>query len=143
MGSPRSKKNIQVLTGRIEALNCFMSKFVEMPSILQDLKGKPKFRLTPQCQEAFEELKHFLTLPLLLTKPEVNNELYLYIAMMEETIGMVLIREEERNQRPIYFVSQVLQGTEAKYQKLEKLAYAVIISTRKLRHTFKLIPSPS
>ena len=67
----------------------------------------------------------------------MNDELYLYIAMTEETIGMVLIREEERNQRPIYFVSQVLQGAEAKYQKLEKLAYAVIISSRKLRPYFQ------
>ena len=52
--------------------------------------------------------------------------------MTEETIIVVLIREEKRSQKPIYFVSRVLQRVKAKYHKLEKLAYVVIISDRKL-----------
>ena len=50
----------------------------------------------------------------------MNEELYLYIPMMEETISAVLIKKEEESQRLIYFVSRVLQGAEAKYHKLEK-----------------------
>ena len=68
----------------------------------------------------------------MLTKLKVNDELYVYIAMTKETISVVLIREKERSQRLIYFVSWMLQRAEAKYQKLEKLAYVIIIVARKL-----------
>ena len=40
-------------------------------------------------------------------------------------------------QRPIYFISKVLQGPEVRYQALEKAALAVVFSVRRLRHYFQ------
>jgi hypothetical protein len=40
-------------------------------------------------------------------------------------------------QRPIYFVSEVLLESKARYQLLHKLLYAVLITSRKLRHYFQ------
>jgi hypothetical protein len=40
-------------------------------------------------------------------------------------------------QRPIYFVSEVLSESKARYQLLHKLLYAVLITSRKLRHYFQ------
>jgi len=40
-------------------------------------------------------------------------------------------------QRPIYFVSKVLQGPEVRYQALEKAALAVVFSAKRLRHYFQ------
>ena len=39
-------------------------------------------------------------------------------------------------QRPVYFVSKVLQGPETRYQVLKKAALTVVFSARKLRHYF-------
>jgi len=40
-------------------------------------------------------------------------------------ISSVLVQEEDQVQKPIYFVSKVLQGPEVRYQALEKAALAV------------------
>ena len=40
-------------------------------------------------------------------------------------------------QKPIYFVSKVLEGPEVRYQALEKATLAVVFSTRRLCHYFQ------
>jgi ribonuclease HI len=40
-------------------------------------------------------------------------------------------------QRPVYFVSDVLSESKARYQPVQKLLYAVLITSRKLRHYFQ------
>jgi ribonuclease HI len=40
-------------------------------------------------------------------------------------------------QRPVYFVSEVLSESKACYQPVQKLLYAVLITSRKLRHYFQ------
>ncbi|KAK8951440.1 hypothetical protein KSP39_PZI003040 [Platanthera zijinensis] len=52
-------------------------------------------------------------------------------------VSSVLVREEGKKQFPIYYVSRVLKKAELKYPILEKLAFALIISARKLRPYFQ------
>ena len=52
----------------------------------------------------------------------------------------MLIRGEDKIQKPVYYVSKVLMGAETRYLKIEKLAYAILIVTRKLRHYFRAHP---
>jgi ribonuclease HI len=40
-------------------------------------------------------------------------------------------------QRPVYFVREVLSESKARYQPVQKLLYAVLITSRKLRHYFQ------
>jgi ribonuclease HI len=40
-------------------------------------------------------------------------------------------------QRPVYFVSEVLSESKARYQPVQKLLYAVFITSQKLRHYFQ------
>ena len=39
-------------------------------------------------------------------------------------------------QLPIYFVSEALNGSKLLYSEMEKMAYAVVMTARKLRHYF-------
>ena len=48
-----------------------------------------------------------------------------------------MIREEAKKQLPVYYVSQAFQGAESKYQKIEKIAFALIVALRKLRQYFQ------
>jgi hypothetical protein len=40
-------------------------------------------------------------------------------------------------QKPVYYVSEVLNEAKARYHKTHKLLYAILISSRKLRHYFQ------
>jgi hypothetical protein len=62
--------------------------------------------------------------------------LVLYLAVADEAVSAVLIREEGKDQFLIYFVSKALQGPELNYQRLEKEAFALLIASRKLRPYF-------
>ena len=69
-----------------------------------------------------------------------GDTLILYLAVADEAVGGVLIREEGKDQFPIYFVSKVLQGAELNYQRLKKVAFALLMASRKLRPYFQCYP---
>ena len=71
-----------------------------------------------QCEESFLKLKEYLASPLVLP----DTPLRLYFAITERAINLVIVQEQDRVQRPIYFVSKVLQGPEVRYQAIEKAA---------------------
>ena len=58
----------------------------------------------------FVKLKEYLTSPPMLCKPELGTPFRLYFAVTEKAISSVLLQEQDQVQRPIYFVSKVLQG---------------------------------
>ena len=47
------------------------------------------------------------------------------------------VQDQDQVEKPIYFVSKVLQGPEVRYQALEKAALAVVFSARRLSHYFQ------
>lgn len=60
----------------------------------------------------------------------------LYLAVSEHAISAVLTREENRIQYPIYCTSKVLYKVKLRYFPLEKLAYVMVMTARKLRPYF-------
>jgi hypothetical protein len=40
-------------------------------------------------------------------------------------------------QRPVYFVSSLLQGARSRYSRVQKLIFDLIMASRKLRHYFQ------
>ena len=73
--------------------------------------------------------------PLLSPSKEREN-LYLYLAVSSTAMSAALIREEGKTQFPVYYVSQAFQGVEAKYPRIEKITFALIVASRKLRPYF-------
>jgi hypothetical protein len=55
--------------------------------------------------------------------------------------AIIVERQEDDHaypvQRPVYFVSEVLSKSKARYQPVQKLLYAVLITSRMLRHYFQ------
>ncbi|WP_409241123.1 RNase H-like domain-containing protein, partial [Escherichia coli] len=75
--------------------------------------------------------------PPLLSKPIQNEVLFLYLGVSPTAVSSVLIREENKIQRPIYYFSKALVGAELRYPYLEKLAFSVVTSARNLRQYFQ------
>ena len=88
------------------------------------------------CEVAFQQLKEHLGKPSLLSKPVVGEKLLFYLAVSKSAVSSVLVREDNKVQHLVYYVSKRLLDTELRYPNMEKLAYALVISTRKLRPCF-------
>ena len=90
-------KEVQSLNGKIAALNRFVSK--AMNKCLPFFRTLRKsFEWTDECQRAFEDLKKYLSSPLLLNPSKPGEELYLYIAVSQAAVSATLVREEEGTQ---------------------------------------------
>ena len=104
MSSPRTTKEVQSLTGRVAALNRFISK--AMDKCLPFFKTlKKAFAWTEECETAFQKLKHYLSNPPLLSPSKENEDLFLYLVVFVIAVSVALIREENRVQLPVYYVS--------------------------------------
>ena len=89
-----------------------------------------------ECQKAFQDLKAYLATTPLLSPSVLGEELYLYLVVSLHTVSSALIREEGEIQKLVYYTSRVLRGAEGRYPLMEKLAFALIMASRKLRHYF-------
>ncbi|KAK4397275.1 hypothetical protein Sango_1564100 [Sesamum angolense] len=95
------------------ALNRFIFKVVEKSlPFFKVLRKINKFEWDASYQQAFEELKKYLAGLPLLVKPTQGDTLYLYLSVIPQAIGFVLVHEEEGKQMLIYYVSKVLNGAE-------------------------------
>ncbi|KAL0416349.1 UNVERIFIED_CONTAM: hypothetical protein Slati_3466800 [Sesamum latifolium] len=137
MKAPACVNEVQRLTGRIAALSRFISKSAEKSlPFFKVLRKARNFEWDASCQRAFEELKSYLAGLPLLVKPSPGDTLYLYLSTTPQVVSLVLIREEEGRQFPIYYVSKVLNGAEGRYTPIEKMALALVITARRLRPYF-------
>jgi hypothetical protein len=98
---------------------------------------------TLEADHALAQLKEFLSKPPVLTAPREKEQLLLYLAATTHVVSTAIVVERQEDghtypvQRPVYFVSDVVSESKARYQLVQKLLYAVLITSRKLRHYFQ------
>ena len=132
-------KEIQILTRKVATLNRFISQVTD--KCLPFFKVlKKAFQWTDECEEAMTKLKDYLTQPPLLSLLVTEEKLHLYLAISNTIVSSALIKKEEDVQRPMHYTSQAFQGAEANYPRLEKIAFALVVVSRKLRHYFQAHP---
>jgi hypothetical protein len=123
MKAPTSIKDVQKLTGCMAALNRFISKLGKrgLP-FFKLLKHQEKFVWTPEADQALAQLKDFLSKPPILTAPYKGEQLLLYLAATTHVVSTAIVVERQEDghaypvQRPVYFVSEVLSESKARYQ---------------------------
>ena len=85
---------------------------------------------------AFQQLKEYLSWPLVMFEPEVDEVLFAYIDVASHTMSLVLKRVDHGVQRLVYYVRKSLHEAEARYLPLEKAILAVVHTMRKLPYYF-------
>jgi hypothetical protein len=92
----------------------------------------------PEADQALALLKDFLSKLPVLTAPRKKERLLVYLAATTHVVSTAIVIERQEDghahlvQRPVYFVSEVLSESKARYQPVQKLLYAVLITSRKL-----------
>jgi hypothetical protein len=94
MRPPARIKEVQKLMGCLAALSRFIYRLAEraLPFFKLLRKSRP-FVWTNDVEEAFQELKRYLTSPLIMVALEPGEPLLLYIAATAEAVSMVLVVE--------------------------------------------------
>ncbi|XP_063948038.1 uncharacterized protein LOC135152135 [Daucus carota subsp. sativus] len=136
--SPSNIKEVQKLTGRVAALNRFISRSSDRCRLFYDVLRKNEgFQWSESHEAALDDLKKYLSTPPLLSKPLEGEELYIYLSVTDHAVSAVLVKAVENTQAPVYYVSKSLIDAEKRYTLLEKLVLALAMASTKLRHYFE------
>ena len=66
-----------------------------------------------------------------------REPLFLYLAVTENVVSVLLVREEDRAKKSVYYISERLLEAESWYPLIEKIAFYLILASRKLRPYFQ------
>jgi len=75
---------------------------------LQCLKKKNRFVWTKECEEAITKLKEYMANPPVLGKPILGTPIRLYFAITDRAISSIILQDQDKVQKSVYFVSKVL-----------------------------------
>jgi hypothetical protein len=87
---------------------------------------------TTEVDQALAQLKDFLPKPPALTAPRKGEQLLLYLAATTHVVSTAIIveRQEDGNaypvQRLVYFISEVLSESKARYQPVQEYSISVV-----------------
>ena len=119
------------------ALNRFISKSFDKYRLFFQLFHKnTTFVWNEECELALQQFKLYLTKSPLLSTLDEGELLYVYLAISKHAVSLMLLKEVDGDQRPIYFISKIFTNYQMRYLLLEKLVLTLVITTRKLMHYF-------
>ena len=81
-------------------------------------------------------MKKYLFRASILSALEPGEDLFIYLSVSKHAISAVLL-SDQGVQLPIYYISKTLVNAETRYLPLEKLALALVHTTRKLPYYFQ------
>ena len=85
-----------------------------------------------ECNEAFKDIKRYLTNPPVLATPRSNKHFILYTRALDHFLGAMLAQNnEEGKEVALYYLSRMLVGVEHNYKPVQKECLALLFAVQK------------
>ncbi|XP_050878259.1 uncharacterized protein LOC127082076, partial [Lathyrus oleraceus] len=147
MPAPRTEREVRGFLGRLNYISRFISHMTATcEPIFKLLRKDQAVEWNSDCQMAFERIGQYLQEPPILIPPVQGRPLFMYLTVLEKSMGCVLGQHDEtgRKEHAIYYLSKRFTDYESRYSLLEKTCYALAWAARRLRqymicHTTLLI----
>jgi hypothetical protein len=132
---PKTQIDVRIFLGHAGYYRRFINFFSKIASPLFVLLMKnDEFKWTNLCQEAFDTLKHQLSIAPILRGPDWTLPFHISFDASDTAIGVLLGQEENHLPYAIYFISKNMTPAELNYTVTEKEFLAVIYAINKFRH---------
>src|SRR6185437_1408998 len=137
MKPPTTKKVLQKLIGKINFVRRFISNLsgrIEPFMGLVKIKSDDEFRWGAEQQQAFDEIKEYLSKPPVLVPPQQDRPFYVYLSVGDTSIASVLVQQHDGQERVVFYLSRRMLDVETRYPEIEKLCLCLFFTCTKLRY---------
>jgi ribonuclease HI len=137
MVPPTTKKELQQLMGKINFVRRFISNLsgrIEPFMELVKIKANDEFCWGAEQQQAFEDIKEYLSKPPVLVPPQQGKPFYVYLSVGAASIASVIVQVQDGKERVVFYLSKRMLDAETRYPKIEKLCLCLFFTCTKLRH---------
>jgi hypothetical protein len=101
---------------------------------LVKIKASDEFHWGVEQQRAFEEIKEYLSKPLVLVPPQQDKPFYIYLSVGYTSIASVVIHVHDGKEMVVFYLSRRMLDAETRYPEIEKLCLCLFFICTKLRH---------
>ena len=136
MPAPRTKRDIRGFLGRLQYINRFIAKLINIcEPIFRLLRKNKPIVWNDDCHRAFEKIKECLLSPPILVPPKPGHPFLMYLSVSDMALGCMLAQlDDSGKELAIYYLSKRILEYECRYMMIECLCLALVWATRRLRH---------
>lgn len=74
---------------------------------------------------------------LILTSPEPEEDLYMYLVVLDIAVSVAFFKETDGKQKPVFYTSRMLTDPKIRYNVMEKLILVQVNAKKKLKPYFE------
>lgn len=133
--TPTNVTELQRYLGMCNYYRKFIRNYAQIAKPLYNLLRKEvTFVWNSACTESFNILKQSLSNPPVLIFPNFKHTFIVTTDASSIAVGGVLSQGDLPNDRPIQFISKVLNKTQQNYSTIERELYAIVFAVDSFRH---------
>ena len=96
------------------------------------------------CQQAFDEIKQYLTQPPVLAALVSGKPFLIYVRAMDHSLGALLAQNDDQGrEQAIYYLSRTMIGAEHRYNPIEKECLALVFAIQKMPVSYTHLTLPT
>ena len=137
MKPPTTHKELKSLLGKLSYIKRFILGLAVVTSTFAPLLKKVvPFRLSLECQQAFERVQGIMAKLPTVCAPIFRKPLRLYLASNNQAIGALIAQEDNHGVEQPSTTSRALKDAKTHYLGAERSCLALIYASQRLQHYF-------